>query len=408
VATLLQVFKTECGHLAADAALLKRVTTYERQWVNSREENITFFGGNLMGTPRVVFTASDMHRWFDEVLGVDEVILQKEIHKLPSINPEFKVSSDTFNLMCFYLMHLFATSKQLNPQQKEQGCVAVIRVMHYRFITSLMTGSNYFKFEPKRETMEATYAALDNKFSLKQHGSWSKLIDHRAQSILDTRGKRYPSILNFATDEDIVKSLNDIQGRIREVVKKMYSVFLRVHNSNSRIATRSSTINIDGEFHLRDLVRKSSQLQRYAHEVLIDKDTFIRQELIGVIVDLVHTMNERLFVETLQYMVNNHGTGGDKRVGELVDNVMLHALDYINNNRELMRSNTRFAIILVKLKSLYGSPRSTEPLLFDIREQSKVICKKATATTNESMLSSLRTGLMLYIVLRTLAMEFYV
>lgn len=402
---VLEVFAQEAPHVVADAKLIKEITSYERRWVNSKEDNITFFGGVLMGIPKIVFTPSDIHTWFDDVLQIDDVLLKKELHALPTINKDFKVSSDVFNLTCFWLLHLIIRSTKIDQKQKHIGCVAVIRVMHYRFLTSLMY--NYFQFTPNRETMEATYAALNNKFSLKQHGSWSKLIDARAESILDPRGKRYPSIYSFDDDKAIVDSLNDIQGRIREVVKKMYAVFLQVHRSASKIQSRSNTVDVEGEMHVRDLIRKNSQIKQYAHECMTDKRTFIRDELVSIILNAVHTMNERMFITTLEYMVDNHGVRGDSDISKLIDETILHAFDFMNSNREIQRTGTRLATIITRLRALYTSSRSTESLLMSMRELSKNIVKRANKTTNESMIASIRTGVMLYIVLRSLSMDFY-
>jgi hypothetical protein len=403
--TIKEIFQAECPNLKATPAFVKELMLYERQWINGREENIVYFGGVLMGTPKIVFTDADMAKWFDEVLKVDEVLLRKAIHASPNINPDFNVSSDVFNHSCFYLLHLIVNSNALSNVNKKNGAYAVLRVMHYRFITSLMF--NYFPHEPKRETMEATYALMDNKFSLKQQGSWSKLIDSRAESILDPAGKRWPSIKQYNDDIEIVKSLNDIQGRIREVVKKIYKVFIDVHNNASKIHVRSSTINIDGEVHVRDLVRSASRISRYAHDVMADKRTFIRDELVDVIMSVSANMNERMLRESLEYMVDNYGERGDKRISILITDVMLHAFTFMNNNRDLERNANRFAIIIVKLKALYTSSKNNTSILMDLRNNSGAIVRRAIRTTNESRISTLRTGIMLYIVLRALAIDHY-
>jgi hypothetical protein len=56
---------------------------------------------------------------------------------------------------------------------------------------------------------------------------------------------------------------------------------------------------------------------------------------------------------------------------------------------------------------VYTSARSTDPILFEIREETEKIVKLATGTRNVSLLSPIRTGVLLYITLRALAMRHY-
>lgn len=397
-----EVFKEEASHVKVDAALVKSVSSYERSWVNGREENIQFFGGVLMGIPTVVFTPSDRHRWFDDVIGIDDLMLKKSLHALPTINPKFKVSSDEFNQSCIWLVHRFLTSS-MSPKQKEEACIATLRVMHYRFITSLM--HKYFKYPPNREIMEATYAALSGKFSLKQQGSWSKLIDARCKDIIDRSKKSHRVIYSYNNDKDIVDVINDIQGRIREVVKKMYRVFIDMHKSASKIQTRKDMFEHEGELHVRDLVRKSAAYTRYAHSTVPDEKTFIRDELVSVILDAVHTANDRALRLALSYMSTNYTK--DRNVRPFIDETLLHLFDFLKDNRELENSGARYIIIVSKLKAIYMSSRSTDPSLMKMRDLSHNIAKKALKTSNESLLASVRNAMMLYVVLRTLTMEHY-
>lgn len=397
------VFNEEAAHVTIDSALVNEIIQYERRWINGREENIQFFGGVLMGTPTIVFTPADRHRWFDDVVGIDDLMLRKSLHNLPTINPKFKVSSDEFNQCCMWLVHKLVTDTKLNAKLKESGCVAVLRVMHYRFLTSLMF--KYFRYPPNREIMEATYAALSRKFSLKQYGSWSKLIDSRCYDIIDRSKKSYRVLYSYNNDKDIVDVINDVQGRIREVIKKMYRVFIDTYNSASKIQTRKDMFEHEGELKIRDLVRKASAYNRYIHVVTPDKTTFIRPELTNVILDAVHTANSRAFTLTLEYMSDNYDK--DKSVKPLIDETLLHLFDFLNDNREIEQSGARYAIIISRLKAIYMSNRSTDSSLLKMRELGNKIAKKSLKTTNDSLIASVRNAVMLYLVLRTLTMEHY-
>lgn len=402
---LKEVFSEEMKRLTIDSSLVRDIGKYERNFVNRSEDHVTFLGGVLMGTPPLRYHQSDRNAWFDEILKADDVVLKNEINSVPHIDPTHKVATDAFNLSVVWLLHAMWTSQKLSARQKEEGMMATLRVMHYRYLSSLM--SHYFRYEPDRSVVEATYAALSYKFALKREGSWAALIEARCKDIISSDGIHAKTIQRFDNDDQIQYVLSDTQGRIREIVKKMYKVFDEVRRSTTRVKSRGSLVQMEGETHVRDLVRGQSALKRYAHTVMEDKATFIRPELMKIVSDAMHTMPERHLESGLDYMIDNYGRRGDRHVGELIDEVVLHALDFISDNRREFSRSMDLALLLSKLRSLYMSSRSTDPSLLKMRKLSLSIVKKSVKSNNESLLASIRTGIMMYVVIRTFTMNYY-
>lgn len=402
---LKEVFSEEMKRLNIDSRLVREIGKFERNFVNRSEDHVTFLGGVLMGTPPLRFHNSDRNTWFDEILQTDDVVLKNEINSLSSIDPTHKVATDAFNLSVIWLLHAMMTSQKLSARQKEEGMINALRVMHYRFLSSLM--SHYFRYEPDRSVVEATYAALSYKFALKREGSWSALIDARCRDIISADSIHAKTILRFDNDDQIQYVLSDTQGRIREIVKKMYKVFDEVHKSSTRVKSRGSLVEMEGETHIRDLIRNQSVLKRYAHTVMEDKKTFIRPELLKITSDAMHTMPERHLESTLSYMADNYGRRGDKNVSDLIDEVVLHALDFINDNRREFSKSMDLVLLLSRLRSLYMSSRSTDASLLKMRKLALSIVKKSVKSNNDSLLAAIRTGTMMYIVLRTFTMNYY-
>lgn len=401
---LKDLFDSDADHLKVDNRFVEKLHKYERNFVNKNEDNIVFLGGVLMGTPRFIYSRADRVNLFDEVLEIDEVPLKQEINKLPTVNKDHKVASDALNLTVAYIVHRLYTSG-LSGRKMEEGLMAILKIMHYRFLSSLM--SNYFKYEPDKAIMEATYYALNRKFSLKQEGSWAALIEQRCKDIIDQRSIHRKTLELFRDDDKIQYFITDTQGRIREVVKKMYRVFLDVHQNSAKILVRKDHIELEGEMHVRDLIRDTSRYKRYVHEILGEKATFIKDELIQVVGDAIHTAPPRHINTVLEYMVDNYGRRGDKRVAELVDETLVHAFQYIAENRSEFRGGTNLSTLLARLKMLYMSSRTTDQNVIKMRDLSFKISKKAIKTSNSSLLSSVRTAVMLYIVLRTFSMNHY-
>lgn len=399
------VFDDACKHLRIDNKLVKAIALYERNFVNSSQDHIEFLGGALLGTPPLRFHNTDRNAWFDDIMQVDDVLLRNELHSLPTIDPTHKVASDVFNLSMAWMLHALYTSNTLSASQKQEAMINVVMIMHYRFLSSLM--SHYFKYEPNREFAEATYNALNYKYALKAKGSWAKLIESRAQDTVSRNNIHFRTIERFDNDDAIKYLITDTQGRIREVVKKMYKVFIQVMQSGVRVSSKSSTVNLDGEIHLRDLVRRTSQYKRYAQSVLVNRATLIRPELVKIIVDAQHTMPERHLLSTLEYMADNGSNRGDRKIMELIDETVVHTLEFINDNRSEFNRSLNLATLLSRLRSLYMSSRSTDRSLLKMRDLSLDIVKRSVRSNNASLLSSIRTGVMLYIVLRTFTMDYY-
>lgn len=399
-----EVFDADTKSLKVDPKFVKAGHMFERHFVNKNEDHVVFLGGALMGTPRFVFTNHDRHEFFDDIAELDEVTLKLDIDALPTVDKNHKVASDALNQTIAYLIHRIMNSS-LSQTQKDEGMVALLKIMHYRWLSSLM--HNYFPYEPDKQIMEATYYALNRKFSLKVHGSWSKLLESRCRDIISRDSLHYKTLEKFTDDAKIQYFITDSQGRIREVVKKMYRVFLDVHKNSAKVLVRKDLVDLEGEMHVRELIREDSTFKRYANDVMTDKDTFIKQELLSVIVDAVHTAPERHVRTTLEYMTNNYGLRGDKNIGKLIDEVMLHAFEYIAENKADLRGGTNLGELVKRLKALYTSSRTTDSSVINMRDLSYKISKKAIKTSNDSLLSSVRTSIMLYIVLRAFSMPYY-
>jgi hypothetical protein len=214
-----KVMDEEFSHLPIDNKLLQRILKYERDFINKNEDHITFFGGHLMGVQVVRFDPRDRAYWFDDVLEINEQSLQEKLYALisedpsdkgaPLIDPEFNVRSDVMNITCGYLVHRFMTVNSLPHDKKEQGAEAVIRIMLYKFLTSLLW--NYFKYPANPQVAEATYNSLSLKFGLKKNGNWKKYLDERAHLTLHGDSIHHKTLFNMDDDEAFLYFIGDTQ-----------------------------------------------------------------------------------------------------------------------------------------------------------------------------------------------------
>lgn len=349
------------------------------------------------------FRPADRDAWFNDVLELDELALEDGIREVPAIRSDWKRASDVMNHSCIWVMHAILSSPKLSPAQKEQGCVDAMLVLQYKFLGSLM--AHFYPYPADQGVMLKAMNQLSRKYALKVAGTWSKLLESRAEEISSPRSIHRVTYERFDNDKAIIYMINDIQGRLREMVKSMSAVFYDVRREGGSIKTEKSVMDIDGTAVLKDKTRRYSSYIHYAHDVIGDSNSFVRDELLDVISDAVQTMPPRLLRETLEWMSLNHRVKGAEEVEELVDETLIFAFDLMASDREMLGKNLMH--LLGKLRSLYMASRMADPTLIKTKALAESIVSKAVRTKSGSVIASVRTGLQLYIVLRTMAMPYY-
>jgi hypothetical protein len=403
--TIKQVFDDVTKDVVVDLKLVQRIHEYERAFVNRNEDHLAFFGGNLMGVKPMRFRQADRDNWFADVLQIDELSLEDGIHSLKSLDPEWKRANDVMNLSCIWAVYALLQSPKLSPQAKHEACVDVMLVLQYKFLGSLM--AHFFRYPADEQVMLAVYRELNYKYALKAAGSWNVLLRNRAEEIMSPKSIHHRTYQVLGDDKAIVYMVSDIQGRLREIVKKMTTVFYQLRAKGVRIGTDKSFMDIDGSAVVKDKTRHYSSYIRYMHTVLDDKGSLIREELTNVIADAMKTMPPRLLDETLEWMHLNHRAPGHHEIEELVNETLVFAFDYIATDREILGKRSGITPLLIKLRALYMASRMSDPSLLKSKALAEKIVGQAVKTKNASVIASVRTGLQMYLVVRSLAMHHY-
>ncbi|MNV96202.1 hypothetical protein D3C71_1911770 [compost metagenome] len=63
--------------------------------------------------------------------------------------------------------------------------------------------------------------------------------------------------------------------------------------------------------------------------------------------------------------------------------------------------------MLTKLRNLYTASRANNDLLLEMRTVGEKVVRKSVKTKNDALVASIRTGAILYLVLRTITMKHY-
>lgn len=403
--TLKEVFDEAGKDLVVDNRLAQRIARYRSSFVSKNEEHIAFFGGNLLGVQVVRHTPSDRAILFEDVLGMDEQYLSDRVLDTELIEPEYNRVSDPYNSAALYLLHRLMTSTKMSPKVKEQAMIDTVFMLQAKLLTSIL--SHWFQHPANPEEAKATYAQLSLKFDLKVHGSWNAWLINRAETFLLPTAIHYASIQRFAPDKAILYAITEPQDRLREVVKSMYAVYMEVRRTGSRIRSTSSTLEMDGELAVRTKEVNAKLYLAYSQNVLSDKATFIRDEAFTLVKESVSSVSPDLLRKMLVYVSDNYNRRHGMPIEPMVQELVLHAIDYIAQNKLFLRRTDDLGILVTRLKHLYQASRLKDQGLIKARDAAEKLVDKARLTKNPAQQASLRTALQLYVVVRVITMNYY-
>ncbi len=401
--TIKSVFDDAARDFVVDAKLIGRLREFERNFVNRNEDHIAFFGGQLTGVHPMRWLPSDRDRLFDEILGMDDLEIDDNIRRI-AYDPNWVRANDAVYLGCVWLIHRIMNSN-LSPALKEEGSTLALQLLQYRALGSIL--SHYFKYPADEGTAQATLAAMSRKFLIKTSKSWHDLLQRRAQDMVSTRSVHRRAFMEMNKDKEVIDMVHDIQNRLKELIKSIAKIFYDLHGKGVRVHSEKSVREIDGSVVMQDKTRQFTTFIRYLHEVMDDPKSFIRDELVDVIADSMHTMNPRHLVETLEWMSRNKQAPRHEYISELAEETLIYAFDLISSDRELYNNRGGLMPLMSKLRSMYMASRMSNESLLETKKMAERVVTNAISAKNASVIASVRTGLQLYLVLRAMAMRFY-
>lgn len=397
---LAEVFDEHFKDVKFDSKLARKLYLYQIGYINRNKDHLEFFGGNLLGVQVVRFKDSDVLKLYEE-LDVDYLELSNDIKTVTTINHDFKVSGDVLNLTSMYLIHKFLTSKVLNQAARERAAYDCALIFFYRCIAAIL--SYYFRYPADPKVAQASYANLSNKYLIKKLGSWHKVMDYRANDLISKESIHYKKLLTFNDDNATVYAINDAQGRIRDLIKNYYAEFAKVNSEGGSIGTTSSTfLDVEGEETIKEKTKSVEGYVSYIRNIIIDKHSFVNDELINVVNKINKNTSFRMIKSTLSWMVEEYNSKNHKLIDDFITSVIVYSFYLLSDNESI--TNLRdYPKIINTLKNLYLSTRSTDSDLIVIRELGEKIIKLSNKTNmSSSLILSTRTSIILYITLRAL------
>lgn len=396
--TIKEAFLKNCPNLVANRQLAKAIAIYANRFLTKNQDHISFFGGNLIGVYPIKFTIADRNEWFDTILDTDEVELTTDVHNTMFVNPKFHVTGDLFNLSMPILLHLFHHSKELTPAEIERAKIDVVRIFHYKNLSSIL--SHDYPYPANKSVAMETYKQLSKKFDLKQYGSWSALIDARAKSIITKgTGIHYETYVRMTDDKAVIYMVGDIQDRLRDVINSINNVFHTVKMKETMITEGSSSVELDGVKHIRDVERVVSMYLRYIQNIVGIESDWYRPELASLIAAPPQPLEQ-----TLKYISSNYRYDKSGDIDLLLRETIQHLFEYVSSKNLKLND---IPDVISKMKGAYRSSRTSNASLLKMRDLGDAVVTMATGIRTPATVATVRVGVFLYIILRALSMKHY-
>lgn len=382
-----------------DEALAKKLYKFRVGYVTQNKEHMEFFGGNLLGVNIVRFKDSDRNR-FCEVLDLSYIEIVEAVRSADNIDHLRKVGGDPLNIILMYLIYRCRTSTKLSVKSQRAASMDVALIFFYRCAAILISAN--FKYPADPKIMQIAYSNLSRKNLIKTLGSWNKVMDYRANALLDSSSPHFKTLNRF--DEEMIQyAVSDSQGRIKEMFKGYYSEFMKVHGEGMSLAVKSSTVtNQEGEESLREKTHSPETVIVLMRQIVQDPQTFILEDMLRVVYKNNSNTSARAIRSTLEWVslqskdVKNH-----KLIDDFIGLVVVQALHFMEYNIEPHRRKD-LTFVLMTLKNLFLSTRSTDPDLLLIREIGEKIVEGAQGKQSASLMMATRTALIVYVCLRAL------
>lgn len=382
-----------------DINLLSKLEAFKVEWGSKDDNYIEFLGSGLLGIHPIRFSSKDEDMLMLEILGLDKDELQNDLYLTPGVNKNFKVSSNCINITLLYLMHKYSESKTLNGANKHKAMNILYHIFAYKQIGSLY--SHYFTYDVDKNLAQTVFETLPNKYLIKKLGSWEAVFDYQTELLLPPKGANTSRINKF-TDDDVMKAINDMQGRIRSTVRNLTTeLYDFINNKSKNKIVSSSLIQNDEENGdtIKDATSGYNIQADYMKSIIHSPNDFVNEDYIFVIGKLLPNCNTNKLRDVLNFI--SIYESNTETTSFIVDTSIKQGITYLRTKGitgEYIKYITR---CLTELKGYFSASKVKSPDLIKAKKDAYGIVSKAIRSNTKWLIVPIVIGLFLYIFLRS-------
>ena len=406
---LKEIFDEYC-HVSIDKKFLERITKWRNKFYSKNSEHVGFFSSASFGLYIPKWTSEEDDEWLTEIIGIDEEEIADYVYELPSINKDFQVSSNILSISFIYLMHKATINKSLSTVDNDKVRKTLMEILVARYMTSIMY-KYFYRGKTSPEVSTEVFERLSKRFDLKVAGNWKNWIEMKSEGFVLGDDQRQDAkyakqeVFQRFEDELVVRKLNSIKSQLNKAAIEINSVFRQVLEDQDKIASKSAlSMSVDG-LYLADLVRDQTKYLHYQDAIFIDKNTFIKEDLLAVIEQSMPTISSNIFRGALEWILDNQMESKYKRkIMEVRHDILIYAIQLIKD--ENLHTND-LVQVGYRLRQNILSGKNNDRTVLKVRKMIDEFIVKFRPQSKGKLVSLERSAIMIYIVLRTLAMNYY-
>ena len=377
----------------------------------TRREHPLALNTMLLGTHPIAFTDADREGLF-KLFDLDEHQIVKIIQTIPTVNKEFKVASDAFNILAIWIMHLGYT--QIHDHKlRDTFVINVAKYFHYKLFTSLV--NHYFVHGSNEKIMTATINSLSKKFDIVVYGTWGAVLEARCIDLISPDSIHLPVFERADNDKSYLYAVTDIQTRIRDRIKNIWAEYAATRDRGDVISS-TAAVNTDDKGD-KLLVHTTATLEilvtSLRSEVLVAR-SFIDHETMDLVLRRfsnlpMNTLKDALLAisELATSQIRNKQfdkvlTLDDMDIyvgmGILITNIIQKSYRWCIRNK--VDINNR-GLVFIRILNVYASSRIADKDVAMVKESVVRLIDTIGITKREATKSSLRLAIILYFIVRS-------
>jgi hypothetical protein len=368
-----------------------------------------------LGVYPIYFTDKDATDIFD-VFQINKPEFKKIINTIPSINKEFKVISDPFNMLVMWISHHLFISN-LPKKDKDDSLRALFKMFYYRFFTSSV--NHYLVYKTNEELMLLTVSELNNKYDIVKYGTWKKVIEAKVEELITSDSIHYRTLVDFNDDEKILYVISDCNTRIRLQLQRFIEAFneMRENVKKDYILQNLMTETIDGQKILRNTTNVIDTMINNMLTRITNQEAFINNKYINDLIKQFKNIRADSFTRFLQFIINT--TIDQTKTYDLdkvvIKNKMRNEVIYVGIRvfiHEFIQKTYRYCInnkvnmnskrsIYLTVSNVYRSSRASDKDIANIKDSIHDLILKSKLSTRVSTITNYKIALVLYLLLLT-------
>ena len=362
----------------------------------------------LLGVNQILFLPSDREMLFD-LFDKDEKDLKNIIKEIPSIDNDFNVVSDPFNIFCIWVLHNIQIKNGLNKKLRYEASISLLNYFQYRMFSSIL--QHWYPYKANEEIMSAVIHDLNMKSDINKYKTWRNVIYKRSE---DAFSKHHDAIINLEPDNKVLYLITDVQTKMRNQIKKISLKFHEYKDKNNLIRTYTLTTNIDGEtiiknntFIFDSIASKIFTQMIYGNDFINDKYIILLSKLFKILSpSMIRTMMIKLSEIAKDQEDSNTSEKTVKIKGEtyiiglksLIREILSSSYKYMINKEYNINNKM---MVLDTTKKIFSYSRISSDEILKVKKSINFLLSKLKLSNRHSTLASLGIVVPMYFVLKS-------